>query len=400
MKTTFSKIEIADWNLNSVSAKRFASRNLSRADDSIVKSNRAFGNILTITLALNFASTIVALLLEAASHPSAPLIRIVEHFIDSFVYANCIGTLLGFSIFGLAPRLGRLRFPLNWAAVIGLIFGTALIGTLAAGSTLMAIGVFPAGDYTWLGIHRAGFGFLLAYVFGFSFYFYESVRLRLRATTERLRVKELAEERARKLAVEASLSSLESRIHPHFLFNTLNSISSLVQDDPPLAERMIERLAALLRFSLDSNLQKTIPLERELKIAVDYLEIEKARFGDRLRYAVDVPTELKETAVPPFVVQTLVENSVKHSISKQKKRGEILVKARLFEDEIQIEVWDDGAAGFAPDDIPIGRGLDNLRSRLAALFETKARLEILRKKNYTIVRVSLPVLQISGGEKR
>lgn len=400
MKTTFSKVEIADWNLNSARAKRFASRNLSAANDSTVKSNRSFGNILTTTLALNFASTIVALLLEAASHPSAPLSQIAEHFIDSFIYANCIGTLLGFSIFGLAPRLASLHFPLNWLLLVGVIFGAALFGTLAAGSILMTIGVFPAGDYDWLNVHRAGFGFLLAYIFGFSFYFYESVRLRLRTTTERLRIKELAEERARKLAVEASLSSLESRIHPHFLFNTLNSISSLVQEDPPLAERMIERLAALLRFSLDFNLQKTIPLEQELKIAVDYLEIEKARFGERLRYEINVPAELKRVAVPPFVVQTLVENSVKHSVSKQKKGGEILVKARAFEDGMRIEVWDDGAAGFASEDIPIGRGLDNLRSRLAALYESEARLDVLRENNYTIVRVSLPALQTSGGDTR
>jgi two-component system, LytTR family, sensor histidine kinase AlgZ len=399
MKATFSKSEIADWNSNFAKAKRSASRNQrAMKGNSIIKSDRSFGDILTTTLSLNFVSTIVALLLEAVSNPSAPPTRIAEHMVDSFVYANCIGTLLGVSIFGFAPRLALMRFPLNWLLVMGIIFVAALFGTLAAGSILMAMGIFPPGDYSWLGIHRAGFGFLLAYVFGFSFYFYESVRLRLWTTTEQLRIKELAEEHAQKLAAEASLSSLESRIHPHFLFNTLNSISSLVQDDPPLAERMIERLAALLRFSLDSNLRNTISLEQELKIAVDYLEIEKARFGERLRYELDIPDELKRVAVPPFVVQTLVENSVKHSISLQKRGGEIRILARKYGEQIQIEVWDDGA-GFSLEDIPIGRGLDNLCSRLAALFASESGLEILRENNFTIVRVSLPKLQTSEAKQ-
>jgi LytS/YehU family sensor histidine kinase len=270
-----------------------------------------------------------------------------------------------------------------------MILGLTFIGSLLAGFTLMGIGAFPPDDYSWITLRRMGLGFLIATVFGISIYFYETVRLKLSATTEQLRVKEREEESAQKLALEASLSSLESRIQPHFLFNTLNSISALVQEDAPLAERTIERLAALLRFSLDSNLQKTIPLERELKIAVDYLEIEKARFGERLRYEIEVADELKTILVPPFVIQTLVENSVKHVVSVKRKGGEILVKARAIDDFAKIEVWDDGD-GFSADEIVAGHGLDNLRSRLTALFQTKARLEISRVNNYTTVSISLP----------
>src|SRR5437764_15089871 len=102
-----------------------------------------------------------------------------------------------------------------------------------------------------------------------------------------MRTRQLEEASARKLATEARLSSLESRIHPHFLFNTLNSISSLIREDPVRAERTVERLAALLRYSLDVNARGLAPLRHELKIVRDYLEIEHTRFGERLRYSVE-----------------------------------------------------------------------------------------------------------------
>ena len=91
---------------------------------------------------------------------------------------------------------------------------------------------------------------------------------------------------------QARLSSLESRLRPHFLFNTLNSIMALIPDDPAAAERVTERLATLLRYSLDATGHSTVRLEQELKVATDYLEIEKTRFGDRLRYTIDVPETL------------------------------------------------------------------------------------------------------------
>ena len=353
------------------------------------KSDRSFGNILTTVLSWNFAATLLALLFEATFHYDAPAGQIARQFVDSYVYSNCIGTLLGFAIFGFTPWLFHRRFPLNWVLLIGMILSLTFVGSLMAGSLLMVLDIFPPGDYTWIALHRMGLGFLLALVFGVSGYFYESVRLRLNTTTQQLRTKELDEQRAQKLAVEASLSSLESRVHPHFLFNTLNSISSLIQEDPLLAERMVERLAALLRFSLDSSHRSTIPLEQELKIAVDYLEIEKARFGERLHYQIDIPAELNSMLVPPFVIQTLVENSVKHAVSLKRKGGEIRLKASAVDDRVNIEVGDDGP-GFSADAINAGHGLDNLRVRLATLFDKEAALDISRQSGFTVVSVSLP----------
>src|SRR5205814_9913550 len=106
---------------------------------------------------------------------------------------------------------------------------------------------------------------------------------------------------------QARLSSLESRLRPHFLFNTLNSIMALIPEDAEAAERMTARLAALLRYSLDTTEHRTVSLEQEVKVATEYLEIEKARFGERLNYLIDVPHELLRKEIPPFSLQTLVE---------------------------------------------------------------------------------------------
>ncbi|HLQ77732.1 MAG TPA: histidine kinase [Terriglobia bacterium] len=186
---------------------------------------------------------------------------------------------------------------------------------------------------------------------------------------------------------QARLSSLESRLRPHFLFNTLNSIMALIPEDPDAAERMTERLAALLRYSLDATLQNTVRLEQELKVATDYLEIEKTRFGGRLQYSIDVPPELMSAVVPPFSLQTLVENSVKYG------GGEIRVSAHNGDGRVLLRVWDSGD-GFPHDaQILAGHGLRNLKDRLDALWGSNAAVEFPTGDAGTMVQVSLPVIQ-------
>src|SRR5690606_26223241 len=117
---------------------------------------------------------------------------------------------------------------------------------------------------------------------------------RVRATETQLRAQESEYEQALKLASEARLAALEARIHPHFLFNALNTVSSLIPTAPADAEGLIQRLSALLRFSLDAHEQRLVALHREIKIARDYLEIEQARFGPRLRFAIEMSGDLAD----------------------------------------------------------------------------------------------------------
>jgi LytS/YehU family sensor histidine kinase len=217
--------------------------------------------------------------------------------------------------------------------------------------------------------------------------------LKLEKTELELRTKQLSEAKAKNLATEAQLSSLESRVRPHFLFNTLNSISALIREEPEKAERTVERLAALLRFSLDAANQKTVALREEIRVVRDYLEIEKTRFGERLKFSLDIENAAEDFKIPPFAVQTLVENSIKHHISKRSAGGEIRVSARIENNFLQLEVWDDGA-GFDESDISENHGLDNLQSRLAALYGETANLKIERRDRFTIVSISISATEI------
>jgi LytS/YehU family sensor histidine kinase len=211
----------------------------------------------------------------------------------------------------------------------------------------------------------------------------------LESVKEQLHVRQIAEERERKIAAEARFASLESRVHPHFLFNTLNSISALVREDPAEAERMIERLSTLLRYSLDSEVAGVVALREELRIVRDYLEIEKVRFGDRLRYRIDADPAAELQQVPALSVQTLVENSVKYAVGAMQQGAEIVVLARFQNGRLRVEVSDDGP-GFEPaSSMKPGHGLDLLRQRLISLFGSSASLEMTARDGRTMVLISL-----------
>ena len=313
-------------------------------------------------------------------------------FIIALVYGGSIGGVMTLFFNRYGERLALRRAPFNWLlAIVALIVLTAL-GMLIAGLILVATGLFESRDY-WAKFRAdMRYSWIASILIGISISLYERLRDKLEAATEQLREKELAADRARQLAIEARLSSLESRIHPHFLFNTLNSISSLIQEDPAQAEKLVERLAALLRFSLDSNEQRTVTLEREMKITRDYLEIERARFGERLRYSIDVPPSLRLAELPPLAVQTLVENSVKHAIAPRREGGEVRVVARRAGQHLCVEVADDGP-GFARDALVAGHGLDTLHARLLALYDDRAALDITTRDGYTVVSISLPAIE-------
>ena len=259
-----------------------------------------------------------------------------------------------------------------------------------AAEALLALFGFAARQNFWTEYLRTlKVALPLAIVFGLGALAYASLRGRLEVAELRLHEKELAEERTRKLAAEARLRSLESWIHPHFLFNTLNSISALIASDPARAEQIVGRLATLLRASLDSSNHSLIPLRQEIAMVESYADIERVRFGDKLRCSVNVPPELQETKVPPLSVQSLVENAVKHGITPQPNGGEFQVTARAANDVVYIEVRDSGP-GFDFAAIPGGHGLDKLVQRLDALYGANASLSVSRRDGYSVVEMIVP----------
>jgi len=307
-----------------------------------------------------------------------------ENAIYSAIFANTIGLLVHGLFLAVQPFMGRVGRWGKRATVLVVLAAAATLGTFIGMGIFVLIGVLPL-EYFWKYYWRSfNFSLPVTFVIGIVMGILEEIQSRLHTTTLQLRTKELERERAEKLATEARLSSLESRIHPHFLFNALNSISSLIREDPARAEQLVERMASLLRFSLDSNRAPLVPLGTELKIVADYLDIEQARFGARLRYRVDVPPEVRHLLVPPMSIQTLVENSIKYAVSTRREGGLVEVEASLVDGELRIDVRDDGP-GFTAGAIPAGHGIDLLQSRLEAVFGEKAGVDILKN----VVRVRL-----------
>ncbi len=277
----------------------------------------------------------------------------------------------------------------RWGLRIATLVGLALAGTTVACGAMTVAGLRPGEPFAMCYRHDLSINALITLTLGISMTLYDAQRRRLDAVTAALQERELAHERDRKTALEARLASLEARLQPHFMFNTLNAISALIQEDPDEAERTVERLAALLRFSLDATERGLVPLAHELKIVTDYLEIERTRFGERLAYTVDVAPDVTGVEVPPLAVQTLVENSVKHAIAPRPSGGRVRIAADAVGDQVTLSVWDDGP-GFSAEAMRAGHGLDNLRGRLAARFGPRARIEVGRQDDGSLVTVTLP----------
>jgi sensor histidine kinase YesM len=347
----------------------------------------AKGNWLFPLLWINVAVAIVVLI-QLILNQITSVRQLLYTLGYSLVFANLTGLLATLVITKLTARVQvhKLRlFPMLFLSVIVFV----PIGCLLAQTLLMVIGVVVPRHFWLEYLYTLRVALPLAAVFGLGALVHALLRERVRVAEEKLHEKEAAEERTRKLAAEAQLRSLESRIHPHFLFNALNSISSLIAVDPARAEQIVGRLAALLRASLDTSSQPLIPLRQELTIVESYLDIEKARFGDKLRGSVNVPSELQDTQVPPMSVQSLVENAVKHGITPHSGVGELLVIASAENGSLRIEVRDTGP-GFDLTTIRAGHGLDNLVERLDALFGARARLNVLRRDGYSVVEMVLP----------
>ena len=280
------------------------------------------------------------------------------------------------------PRLVTLFYALT-------LLCTATAGTLLATLILQWIGIFARGAY-WTEFWGSwSFSVVITLVIGLSISAFETMRYKLQAATLEARTRQMEQERANKLLAEARLSSLESSIRPHFLFNTLNSIAALIPSDPQHAEDTVGKLASLLRFSLNAQHSSLVLLEQELKIVRDFLEIEKTRFGQRLRYDIVVPGSLGSIKVPPLSLQTLVENSVKHVAAQRTEGVSIEVAGKMEGGRIILEVIDDGP-GFSLNALTPEHGLGNLVARLELLFGDKSRFEVLREQERSIVRISYP----------
>ncbi|MDX1388059.1 MAG: histidine kinase [Acidobacteriota bacterium] len=240
---------------------------------------------------------------------------------------------------------------------------------------------------------------VLALLVGGVAYVYEGLRLQLADTLREVEEVRLVEARLKEQAARAELAALQARINPHFFFNTLNTISSLLEEDPEKAEEILESLGELFRYTFKAATAGPVPLDEELRFIEGYLGIEQARFGSRLRVVWSIDGVVRRAPVPGLLLQPLVENAVGHGIAPVPEGGTLSIEARPTVDGVIIEIEDDGVGfnGDAERLIREGHGLDNVRQRMDALYGGNALLELSSGSSGhgTLARVFVPVAPAS-----
>ncbi len=292
----------------------------------------------------------------------------------SVLFGNVVGlTAMAGSVW-LFPRLrgrsGLLRFPL---LVMTLLSG-AVFGSLAV------LGAYPLFVFRELRLAVVVIiiNGVLALVVGGIVLGYEEMRLRLQDTLREMEEVRLVEARLREEAARAELAALQARINPHFFFNTLNTISSLLDEDVHAAEELLETFADLFRYAFDAADAAPVPLRDEIAFTRGYLRIEHARFGDRLRVAWDVDPASLTVRLPGLILQPLIENSVGHGLAPRARGGRIDVSTAVDGSRLRIDVVDDGVGLSDAGErlIRDGHGLGNIARRLDACYGGRASLAL------------------------
>jgi two-component system, LytTR family, sensor kinase len=183
---------------------------------------------------------------------------------------------------------------------------------------------------------------------------------------------------------EIELKNLRSQLNPHFLFNSLNSIRALIELDPPKAKEAVTKLSGLLRRSLIMGKENLVSLDEELEMVSNYLELEKIRFEERLAVKWEIDRSLSAFMVPPFILQMLVENAIKHGISNLIEGGEIMIRTERVDEDVIITVINSGSLG---NDADTGIGIQNTRRRLDIQFKGTVDLELKQEGDQVVARL-------------
>ncbi|MDA8100739.1 MAG: histidine kinase [Nitrospiraceae bacterium] len=312
---------------------------------------------------------VVSMIMNAAINTAIALLLTAIGFGRGFPSNLIISQCIGFSIYGanmaVIPLFRRTRRP---ATQVSLIVAAVFVGAVT-GSVLgsLAVGMGPAallGErlplFTQIMLLGVLFGLLVSYVF---------------ISLEKINEERLQRIETEKAAMEAELRLVQSQMEPHFLFNTLANVRSLIDADPTRAGVMLETFVAFLRTTLRTGRERTVRLSQEMEVVKSYLDLIVMRMGDRLRYSLDLPDDLRDVQIPPLLIQPLVENAVKHGLEKSLAGGEVAVSCLREGERVRIIVADSGT-GMAEQGSGGGMGLENVRKRLGLLYGDKGRLVV------------------------
>jgi sensor histidine kinase YesM len=230
---------------------------------------------------------------------------------------------------------------------------------------------------------RTTFGsFLFMLIWNLIYFMYHYIQKSRQEQMDKIRLESLVK--------ELELKTIKAHINPHFIFNALNSIRALVDENPQRARTAITELSNILRSSMQAEKLETSPLEKELDLVKDYLALEHIRFEDRLQVEYDIDEDTLDQPIPPMMLQTLVENAIKHGISKQKDGGMIKVISDFRDDHYELIVQNTGVLNGTVN--PDGFGVASTQNRLALLFGGKASFQLQGIANNTVeAKVVMPV---------
>ena len=304
------------------------------------------------------------------------------------------GIVVGLTVFICSVAL----YPVlrNFAPLVRyVILAVGLLAGSAAGTALVVMSFrwFVLSDPSQ-SIAVFSLTAVLALIVGGLAHAYEGMRWRLAESLREVEEVRLVEAELHEQAARAELAALQARINPHFFFNTLNTISALLAEDPAKADEVVQTLAGLFRYTFKAAHADTVTLSEELEFVEGYLAVEKARFGDRLRVAWDVEPAVRAARVPGLILQPLVENAVGHGIAPSPGGGTVRITGHLSEGSLVVEVEDDGAglSGDAASMIRDDHGLGNVRKRVATASRGGGRLELLpaTRGRGALARIVLP----------
>jgi two-component system LytT family sensor kinase len=302
-----------------------------------------------------------------------------ETFIITFCCAFYSGTIITL-LYGRVNTLPRVLF---FTVFVALVFTGVVLGVGTA--FLILTGEIRLNRPTLL------FSLIFGLVSSASFTLYEVFKSRLEEKITRLKAAELENEQLKRYEAEARMASLQAKLNPHFLFNTLNSMASLIYDDPKKVEKSIIRLSDLYRKVLSISDQTFIPIREEIELIRDYLELEQLRFDEQLSYHIQCPPRIQDIKVPGLIIEPLVENVIKHTQEHSEAAVHIDIRVEQENDSIQCTVRDNGP-GFNVRKTSFGFGLYSVQERLRLLFQEQQSLDIRSEPGKgTTVTVRFPV---------
>jgi LytS/YehU family sensor histidine kinase len=240
------------------------------------------------------------------------------------------------------------------------------------GTDITNLSWLPGALMFWWGVHLVWNTFYMAVV---------SLRRANRAEAESLRLEVAAK--------DAELRALQAQVNPHFFFNSMNSVRALIYEDQTAAALMIDQLASVMRYALQSGHHDTVPLAAEIEAVQAYLAIEKIRFEERMRVSVEIGVGLEQVRIPPMALQTLVENAVKYGVEASPTGSDIRIRAQRMDDgAVHIEIANLGA--IVPFANSTKVGLINTRKRLALALGEKAQLDLSENSGWVRATMTLP----------